>query len=166
MRKISANIIFPCSDKPIMFGHVVVDDDGTILDVVSTGGKLVEEEGLEYHNGVLVPGFIIDATNADMSDRGIRMRSLAGVEKDVTEANQLPYNAKEPVVNQMFDKQTDGLTFAQSLNMATIEPAKALGIDNQFGCFKKGTKPGVILLYPFDFVNNKMRHDTLSKRLV
>ena len=69
MRKIAANLVYPCIEKPIKFGHLVVDDDGTILDIVDTGGKLIEEEGLEYHNGVLVPGFIVNSTNADMTEK-------------------------------------------------------------------------------------------------
>ena len=166
MRKIAANVVYPCIEKPIKFGHLVVDDDGTILDIVDTGGKLIEEEGLEYHNGVLVPGFIIDSTKADMTEKYVRMRSLAGVQLGVTEPNQLKFNAKEPVVNQMFDMQTDGASFDDALANATIGAAHALGIENEYGCFKKGIKPGVVLLYPFDFVNNKMRHDTLPKRLV
>ncbi len=166
MRKISANIVLTCIGKPIKFGHIVVDDDGTILDVVETGGKLIEEEGLEYYNGVLVPGFIIDATGADLSEKATHMRFLAGVQYYEAKPNQLAYNTKEPVVNQMFYRQTDGMPFAEALNLATIDSASILGLDNKLGCFKKGAKPGVILLYPFDFVNNKMRHDTLSKRLV
>ena len=166
MRKLAANLVYPCIEKPIKFGHLVVDDDGTILDIVDTGGKLIEEEGLEYHNGVLVPGFIINSTQADMTEKGVRMRFLAGVQVDYIEPNQLSFSSKEPVVNQMFAQQTDGASFDDALANATIGAARALGIDNEYGCFKKGIKPGVVLLYPFDFVNNKMRHDTLPKRLV
>ena len=166
MRKIAANLVYPCIEKPIKIGHLVVDDDGTILDIVDTGGKLIEEEGLEYHNGVLVPGFIVNSTNADMTEKGVRIRFLSGVQLDVTDPNQLPYNTKELVVNQMFGLQTDGASFDDALANATIGAARVLGIDDKYGCFKKGTKPGVVLLYPFDFVNSKMRHDTLSKRLV
>lgn len=166
MRKIAANLIFPCDGKIIKFGHVIVDDDGTIVDVVDTGGKLVEEEGLEYHNGVLVPGFLVDGTNASTSEKDLRIRTISGVQKEIVDVKNIEYNTKEPVVNQMFNEQLDNMTFSDALYKATIEPATVIGEAETLGCFKKGAKPGVVLLYPFDFVNEKMRHDTLSKRLV
>ena len=166
MRKIAANLIFPCDGKIIKFGHVIVEDDGTIVDVVDTGGKLIEEEGLEYHNGVLVPGFLIDGANAKTDEKSVRVRNISGVQKEISDVKNIAYNTTEPVVNQMFGKQLDNMTFAEALYKATIEPATMIGEAEQLGCFKKGAKPGVVLLYPFDFVNVKMRHDTLSKRLV
>jgi len=166
MRKIAANLIFPCDGRIIKFGHVVVDDDGTIVDVVETGGKLVEEQGLEYHNGVLVPGFLIDGTNASNDEKCVRVRNISGVQKEITDVKNIAYNTKEPVVNQMFNRQLDNVTFTDALYKATVEPANMIGETEQLGSFKKGAKPGVVLLYPFDFVNVKMRHDTLSKRLV
>ena len=82
MRKIAANVVYSCIDKPIKFGHLVVDDDGTILDIVDTGGKLIEEEGLEYHNGVLVPGFIVNSVNADMTEKETEQWCMLGEEEE------------------------------------------------------------------------------------
>lgn len=159
-------MVFTCDGKPLVFGHIVVDDDGTIIDIVDTGGKLIEEEGLEYHNGVLVPGFIIESkTDVDAANVK-RMRNMTGVQFETKDVKNIAYNTRELVVNQMFGAQLSGASFADALANATIEPARMLGVDDKLGCFKKGANPGVVLLYPFDFVNVKMRHDTLSKRLV
>ena len=37
---------------------ICVDDDGCIVDMIDTGGKLEEREKLEFYNGILVPGFV------------------------------------------------------------------------------------------------------------
>ena len=48
MRKFSAHRIYPVNRNPISFGIVETDDDGTILNIRETGGKPVEEAGLEF----------------------------------------------------------------------------------------------------------------------
>lgn len=58
MRKISANYIYPISQPPIKNGIIVVDDNSKIIDLIDTKGKVVEIAGLEFYNGVLVPGFV------------------------------------------------------------------------------------------------------------
>ncbi len=58
MRKISANYIFPVNSEPLKNGIVVINDNGEILDLIDTKGKLTESAGLEFYNGVIVPGFV------------------------------------------------------------------------------------------------------------
>jgi cytosine/adenosine deaminase-related metal-dependent hydrolase len=58
MRKFSAHRIHTVSGRPIPYGIIETEDDGTILRVRETGGKPVEEAGLEFYPGIIVPGFI------------------------------------------------------------------------------------------------------------
>lgn len=58
MRKFSAHRICPVSSPPIPFGIIETDDEGTILAIRETGGRPAEEAGLEFYNGLIVPGFI------------------------------------------------------------------------------------------------------------
>lgn len=58
MRKITATYIFTLTGAPIKNGIVVVDDDGTILDIVDRRGDTSEIAGLEYYSGIVVPGFV------------------------------------------------------------------------------------------------------------
>jgi aminodeoxyfutalosine deaminase len=37
---------------------ITTDDDGTILHVEDTGGDLKEEHSVEFHSGIIVPGFV------------------------------------------------------------------------------------------------------------
>ncbi|MCK5462183.1 MAG: hypothetical protein KAI95_04175, partial [Bacteroidales bacterium] len=59
MRKIAANYIMPVSSPPLRNGVVVIDDDGGILEVIDTGGKLRESSSLEFYNGIVTPGFVL-----------------------------------------------------------------------------------------------------------
>ena len=51
MRKIAANYIMPVSSPPLRNGVVVIDDDGSILEVIDTDGKLRESSKLEFYKG-------------------------------------------------------------------------------------------------------------------
>jgi hypothetical protein len=59
MRKIAAKFIMPVSSPPLRNGVVVVDDDGAVLEVINTGGKLRESSHLEFYNGIVTPGFVL-----------------------------------------------------------------------------------------------------------
>ncbi|MFQ5334435.1 MAG: amidohydrolase family protein, partial [Flavobacteriales bacterium] len=55
MRKISATYIFSLSAPPIPGGVVIVEDDGTIADVLNDAADM---EDVEYYEGILCPGFV------------------------------------------------------------------------------------------------------------
>ena len=59
MRKIAANYIMPVSSPPLRNGVVVIDNDGSILEIIDTGGKLRESSSLEFYNGIVTPGFVL-----------------------------------------------------------------------------------------------------------
>jgi len=58
MRKFSAQFIISGSGDVLEKGIIVVNDEGTITDIIDTGGELTEIASLEFYNGVLVPGFV------------------------------------------------------------------------------------------------------------
>ena len=58
MRKLSAHYIFPAAGKPLKYGILILDDEGQLVDLIDTGGKLKEESKLEFYPGILVPGFV------------------------------------------------------------------------------------------------------------
>ncbi len=58
MKKIAATYIFPGNRPPLKNGILLCEDDGTVVDLIDTGGHLREQAGLEYYSGILVPGFV------------------------------------------------------------------------------------------------------------
>ena len=58
MRKLSAHYIFPVDKPPVKHGIVVIDDDGTIQEIIDPGGPAKESAGLEFYPGIIVPGFV------------------------------------------------------------------------------------------------------------
>ncbi len=67
MRKISANYIYTAVGKPLKNGIITVDDGGKIVEITDTKGDLSEIGGLEFYNGVIVPGFINAHCHVELS---------------------------------------------------------------------------------------------------
>ena len=58
MRRFSAQYIFTNSGPVLKRAIITTEDDGTILSISDTGGNLKEEQSIEFHNGIIVPGFV------------------------------------------------------------------------------------------------------------
>ena len=58
MRRFSAQFIFTNSGPPVKRAVISVEDDGTIISVEENEGSLRESQSVEFHNGIIVPGFV------------------------------------------------------------------------------------------------------------
>ena len=58
MKHYSAQYIFTNEGPPLKRGIVSVNSDGTIAAVEDSGGNLSERESAEFHNGIIIPGFV------------------------------------------------------------------------------------------------------------
>src|SRR5512142_3119620 len=58
MKRFSAQYIFTGTGTLLKRAIVTVEDDGTIIRVDDTGGVLDEAESIEFHNGIIIPGFV------------------------------------------------------------------------------------------------------------
>ncbi len=58
MKYFSAQYLFTNTGLPVKRGIITTEDDGTIISVDDSGGKLAEHHSVEFHNGIIVPGFV------------------------------------------------------------------------------------------------------------
>jgi cytosine/adenosine deaminase-related metal-dependent hydrolase len=58
MKYFSAQYIFTNAGPPSKRAVICAEDDGTIISVEDTGGKLSEKESVAFYNGIIVPGFV------------------------------------------------------------------------------------------------------------
>lgn len=88
MRRFSANYIFPVSGLPIKNGIVEVDNAGSVVDIMDPGREFKEIHSTEFHNGVIVPGFVNAHCHLELSHLKGQIKSglgIAGFIKSVTE---------------------------------------------------------------------------------
>lgn len=57
-RKISAQYILPGDGRCLKRGILTLSESGRIVNLEDTGGKLEEAGGIEFYNGILIPGFV------------------------------------------------------------------------------------------------------------
>jgi len=98
MRKFSAHRIYPVNQPPIAFGIIETADDGTILKIRPTGGKPVEEAGLEFYPGIIVPGFINTHCHLELSHLEGLIPEQTGISGFVSEVSRIRVAEDEIVV--------------------------------------------------------------------
>jgi cytosine/adenosine deaminase-related metal-dependent hydrolase len=58
MKRFASQYIITNSGPPLKRGVITTDDDGTIISVEDTEGDLKEKHSTEFHNGIIIPGFV------------------------------------------------------------------------------------------------------------
>ncbi len=89
MIKIAATYIFPGNRPPLKNGILICENDGRIVEVVDTGGKITEQENLEYYSGILVPGFINTHCHLELSFLKNKIAEKKGIGNFIGEINRL-----------------------------------------------------------------------------
>ncbi|HEY5470312.1 MAG TPA: amidohydrolase family protein [Bacteroidales bacterium] len=58
MKRFSGQYLFTNSGTVLKRAVISTEDDGTILNIEDTGGDLKEKHSVEFHNGIIIPGFV------------------------------------------------------------------------------------------------------------
>jgi aminodeoxyfutalosine deaminase len=58
MKRFSAQYVITNTTPPLKRAIITTEDDGTIISIEDTGGRLKEEYSIEFHNGIIIPGFV------------------------------------------------------------------------------------------------------------
>ncbi len=113
MPKFSAHCIYPVTSPPLPFGIIETDNDGTILKIRDTGGKPVEEAGLEFHNGIIVPGFINAHCHLELSHLKGLIPENTGLTEFVTFVTKIrnidPEEIRSAILNADSSMQSEGI---------------------------------------------------------
>jgi aminodeoxyfutalosine deaminase len=114
MRKFSAHRIYPVNSAPIHFGIIETDDAGIILNIRDTGGQPVEEAGLEFYPGIIIPGMINAHCHLELSHlRGLipEGTGLTGFVSEVTKIRPT-----DPETIQRAAREADRIMFMQGIS--------------------------------------------------
>jgi len=89
MRLFSANYIFPISGEPIRNGVVVLDNNNVVVEVIDPKGNEKELASMEFHNGVIVPGFVNAHCHIELSHLKGRFTQKKGIAGFVSQVREL-----------------------------------------------------------------------------
>ncbi len=100
MKRFSAQFIQTNTGPLLKRAVITTEDDGTVLNVEDTGGNLEEIYSVEFHNGIIIPGFVNCHCHLELSHlkgsvaRGIGLGSFIEQirnTRDVTSENMLAF---------------------------------------------------------------------------
>jgi len=58
MKRFSSQLIITNTGPPLSRAVITTEDDGSIINIEDTGGILEEKHSIEFHNGIIIPGFV------------------------------------------------------------------------------------------------------------
>jgi len=85
MRRFSANYLLPIDTSPIKNGIITVDSRNTIVDVFNPGNSVKEFASTEFHNGVIVPGFVNTHCHLELSHLEGKISQSKGIAEFVSQ---------------------------------------------------------------------------------
>lgn len=126
-RKFSASWVFPLNSPPLRNGIVEVDDQGVITGLTDTGGFLTEMERLEYHSGIIVPGFVNTHCHLELSHLHGKIPSGIGLSAFLGGINQLRSAPEESMLQAAIRADRDmfrrGISAAGDISNSSITAA-------------------------------------------
>ena len=150
MRRFSAQYIITSTGEILKRAVITCEDDGRILEVRDTGGELPELHGTEFHNGIIVPGFVNCHCHIELSSmhkktepgsglgefirkvRETRAGEEKQMQKDIAAADRMMYekgiSACGDICNSSisFDiKEKSPIEYINFLEVFGVDPARA-----------------------------------------
>lgn len=174
-RRFSANYVFTNTGKPLRNGIVGVDDDGVVVEIIDHNEGVREYSRTLFHNGVIVPGFVNSPILSELKSllnklpQGDEMSTFLSAIGKLPSSNEASSGWESlSTFNQikLLLEHFPLLTFAEVLVWATIDAAKALGVDNELGSIELGKKPGLNLIAPFNFEDMRPRNSSKLRPLI
>ena len=98
MRYLSASYVFPVSSPPLKYGIICIDNDGRIVDIIDTDGKLEKRKKLEFYNGILVPGFVNAHCHLELSHLHNIIEPYCGLPEFISSIGMARKSSRETII--------------------------------------------------------------------
>lgn len=89
MRKLTADYIFPLNRSPVKNGILIIDDYGSIIDLLPNERKECMTEDIEVFNGFLCPGFVNSHCHLELSHLKNLIPPHVGLDNFIASLEQL-----------------------------------------------------------------------------
>ena len=89
IKRFSANYIFPVSGPPIRNGIVGIDENGFVVEIIDQGENTEEIHSTEFHNGIIVPGFVNAHCHLELSHLKGLLKESTGIAEFVSQVRNL-----------------------------------------------------------------------------
>jgi hypothetical protein len=163
--RFAAHFVFPVSSSPIAKGIIEVDRNGTVINLIKPeGGGLRELAGMEFHNGIICPGFI-DLLREYPADELFEHFPIFLKYKAFLPVNR---TGDKGMLEWMKSIQLSGneISLEELIRLFILEPVVSLGRQAELGTLEPGKRPGILLIDRMDYLNLRLSDDSRVKRLI
>jgi cytosine/adenosine deaminase-related metal-dependent hydrolase len=115
MKRYSAQYIITNNGEVLKRGIVTTADDGTILSVEDTGGVLREDHSIEFHNGILIPGFVNCHCHLELSHMKGAIGTGTGLGNFISDVRNTRQEPEERILSESI--KADKELYAAGVNL-------------------------------------------------
>lgn len=164
MKKFAAHFVFPVSSAPLAKGIVEVDSSGKITQLIVPHRNLEEMAGMEFHNGIICPGFVNLFDEFSLP----KFFSLFPELKEYESLFPEHHSGDRGILEWMKAIQLKDakLSLTHLIRLFTLESAKAIDLQNELGSLEPGKQPGLLLIYNMDYQKLQLTENSRLKRLI
>ena len=101
MKRLTAQYIFTSSSPPLKRAVITAEDDGTIISIEDTAGDLKEKHSTEFHNGIIIPGFVNCHCHLELSHMKGRTSKGRGLGEFLEQIRSTRDNNKESIISSV-----------------------------------------------------------------
>jgi len=99
MRSFSAQYVITGTGNRLKRAVITTEDDGTIISIENTTGALKEKHSTEFHNGIIVPGFINAHCHLELSHLKGQTKKDEGLGGFIEQIRNNRYSPKEDIIS-------------------------------------------------------------------
>ncbi len=164
MKKFAAHFVFPIISAPIKKGIVETDNEGRIIQLKNPGKQFQEESGLEFHNGIISPEFVIPTSPFNheefLNQFDIRYKQVS--------ASTLDFQSSKTILNliKRIQQNNESVALEILIKIFTLEMAKSNQLENNLGSIEPAKRPGLIVISAIDYKNMKLTEKSSLKKLI
>lgn len=107
MRTFSAQYIITNSGPPLKRALINTQDNGTIISIENTDGELREKRSVEYHNGIIIPGFVNCHCHLELSQMKSGIEEGRGLGDFILQIRNTRENNPENILKSAISADTD-----------------------------------------------------------
>ena len=113
MKRLTAQYIFANSSPPLKRAVITAEDDGTIICIEDTTEDLKEKHSTEFHNGIIIPGFVNCHCHLELSHMKGHTSKGKGLGEFIEQIRSTRDNNKESIISSVstadYDMYREGI---------------------------------------------------------
>jgi aminodeoxyfutalosine deaminase len=107
MKRFSAQYIITNEGPPLKRAVITTGDNGTILNIEDTSGNLKEMHSVEYHNGIIIPGFVNCHCHLELSHMKNSVALESGLANFIKHVRDTREASSENIINASYQADVE-----------------------------------------------------------